>query len=69
MLTQKQIKEFANADRFEKLDLLRDMIKSFEKTKEKLREELIAEGLAEYRQSWRDEYVTKGHWVRKFVKI
>ena len=70
MLTQHQIRKYAKVGRFEKLALIDDMIKALTATKQELRDQLIAEGLAEFRKSyWRDDYVTKGHWVRKFVKI
>ena len=69
MITQYQARKLAQATGFEKLDQIDDMIKSLKATKAKVRDELIAEGKAYLDVKWRDEYVTKGHWVRTFKPV
>ena len=69
MITQHQARKLASASEFEKLALIDDMIKSLKKTKEATRAQLIEDGKAEYEKHWRDEYVTKGHWVRTFKRV
>jgi len=69
MITQHQARKLASVSEFEKLELIDEMIKSLKKTKEQTRAQLIEDGKAEYDKHWRDEYVTKGHWVRKFKRI
>ena len=69
MITQYQARKLAQASGFEQLELIDDMIKSLKKTKEATRAQLIAEGEAYLDVKWRDEYVTKGHWVRTFKPV
>ena len=69
MITQHQARKLASASEFEKLELIDDMIKSLQKTKQETRAQLIEEGKAFLDVKWRDEYVTKGHWVRTFKRV
>jgi len=69
MLTQKQIKEYAKVERFEKLALIDEMIKALTASKQELRDQLVAEGLAEYRVTQVGEYVVKAHERKTFKKI
>jgi hypothetical protein len=69
MITQHQARKLASASEFEKLELIDDMIKSLQKTKKETRAQLIEDGKAEYDKHWRDEFVTKGHWVRTFKRV
>lgn len=69
MITQHQARKLASASEFDKLALIDEMIKSLKKTKEATRAQLIEDGKAEYDKHWRDEYVTKGHWVRTFKRV
>ena len=66
MITQYQVRKLAKATGLEQLELIKDQIKSLEALRTKVRDELVAEGKAEYVTRWRDEYVTKGHWVKTF---
>ena len=69
MITQYQARKLAQASGFEQLDLIKDMIKSLEAQRDETRAQLIAEGEAYLDVKWRDEYVTKGHWVRTFKPV
>ena len=69
MITQHQARKLASVSEFEKLALIDEMIKSLKKTKEATRAQLIEDGKAELIKHWRDEYVTKGHWVRTFKRV
>ena len=69
MITQYQARKLAQASGFEQLDLIKDMIKSLEAQRNETRAQLIAEGEAYLDVKWRDEYVTKGHWVRTFKPV
>jgi hypothetical protein len=69
MITQYQARKLAQASGFEQLDLIKDMIKSLEAQRDETRAQLIAEGEAYLDVRWRDDYVTKGHWVRTFKPV
>ena len=69
MITQYQARKLAQASGFEELELIKDMIKSLEAQRDETRAQLIEEGKAYLDVKWRDEYMTKGHWVRTFKPV
>jgi len=69
MITQYQARKLAQTTGFEQLELIKDMIKSLEKQKDETRAQLIEAGEAYLDVKWRDDYVTKGHWVRTFKPV
>ena len=69
MITQYQARKLAQASGFEQLELIKDMIKSLEAQRDETRAQLIAEGKAYLDVRWRDEYMTKGHWVKTFKPV